>query len=80
MYINDLPKCLQYCDVILYEDDSVIYCTESTPLEMQFKINDDLQKMVLWLNKNKLTLNIYLNQNLSYLEILSKLLPSQTWP
>jgi hypothetical protein len=31
IYINDLPNSLIHCDVTVYADDSVIYCTEKTP-------------------------------------------------
>ena len=40
IYINDLPQSLTYCKVTLYADDSVVYCSESTPQDMQMKMNN----------------------------------------
>ena len=35
VYINDLPECLEHCEVALYADDTVIYCSSSCVTEIE---------------------------------------------
>ena len=43
VYINDLPECLEHCEVALYADDTVIYFSSSCVTEIEsFQINRDL--------------------------------------
>ena len=57
IYINDLPQSLTYCKVTLYADDSIVYCSESTPQNMQMKMNNDFHSPALWFDTNKLKVN-----------------------
>ena len=57
MYINDVVKEIKNCSIYLYADDMVIY----TPLEGEnslVNLQHDLDRVLLWCNKNKLTINI----------------------
>ena len=57
MYINDVVKEIEKCLYYLYADDMVIY----TPLENADKLvelQQDLDRVFAWCNKNKLTINI----------------------
>ena len=56
--INDLPTCLNHCQVALYADDTVIYFSSSSIAEIKHYLNEDLSKLSLWFNRNRLTLNI----------------------
>ena len=57
IYVNDLPRCLNHCNSILYADDTLIYYSARTETELQDKINMDLNSLSQWLNNNLLTLN-----------------------
>ena len=58
-YINDMPAdCLQHTQASLFADDTVLYCTAPSSGESEEKLNDDLSRIRLWLNKHKLTLNV----------------------
>ena len=35
VYINDLPECLEHCEVALYADDTVIYFSSSCVTEIE---------------------------------------------
>ena len=58
VYINDLPECLEHCEVALYADDTVIYFSSSCVTEIEIFINRDLSKLSSWFSTNRLTLNV----------------------
>jgi len=58
VYINDLPTCLEHCEVALYADDTVIYFSSSCATEIEHFLNEDLPKLSSWFSTNRLTLNI----------------------
>ena len=58
IYINDLPLSLKHCKVTLYTDDSVIYCSDTSPDKMQPRLNEDLQRLTQWFCTNKLSINV----------------------
>ena len=58
VYINDLPDCLQHTQASLFADDTALHCAASTAAELEDKLNEDLSRVRMWLNKNKLTLNV----------------------
>ena len=58
MYINDLPLSLKHCKVTLYADNSVIYCSATSPDNMQSRLNEDLQVLTQWFCTNKLPINV----------------------
>ena len=58
IYINDLPNSSQFLSFFLFADDTNIYC-ESENLQLLIrKVNRELKKVKLWLDSNKLALNI----------------------
>ena len=57
-YINDLPECLEQCEVAIYADDTVIYFSSSCVTEIEIFINGDLSKLSLWHSTDRLTLNV----------------------
>ena len=57
LYINDLPKSLNYSKVSLYADDTVIYVTESDIKHAENLLQQDLNSLQTWCNMNKLTIN-----------------------
>jgi hypothetical protein len=42
----------------LYSDSTVLYCYASDVNDLEINLNEDLLKLAIWLNENKLTLNL----------------------
>ena len=61
IYVNDLPNVLEYCQVTLFADDTVLYCSYKYPEDLQQKMNTDLGRVCDWLKMNHLTININLS-------------------
>ena len=58
LYINDLPNISDKLTFFLFADDTNIYY-ESTDLEeLEKTVNEELKKLSLWLNINRLALNV----------------------
>ena len=45
IYLNDLSDVLQFCQVTLYADDTVLYLASKSAADLQRKINADLGRM-----------------------------------
>ena len=58
IFINDLPKCLDFLRALLFADDSTVYASFSTLQELFNKSNIDLDKLTTWFNCNKLCVNL----------------------
>ena len=58
VYINDLPKCLKHSYVSMYADDTSIYFASNSISEINEAINADLAVLKLWLQGNRLSLNV----------------------
>ena len=61
VFINDLQlTVVNLCSVSLYtvHTDAVLFCNYSNIKDLKNALNEDLSKIALWLNRNKLTLNI----------------------
>ena len=58
VYINDLPGTVQYAEVSLYADDTVLYYFSASVDDIENKLNDDLKMVGDWFKRNQLTLNI----------------------
>ena len=63
IYINDICECTEKFDFIIYADDTTLSSTINTfnnelrNVDTQTLINDELSKIIEWLNINKLSLN-----------------------
>ena len=63
IYINDFSKSTKKFDFIIYADDTTLSSTinsfdnEQSNVDTQTLINDELSKIIEWLNINKLSLN-----------------------
>ena len=57
IYINDLPNCLEHCQVVMYADDTVIYFSANFCQNIEYHLNADLANLAEWFNNNYLTLN-----------------------
>ena len=58
IYINDICHCLNNAKVRLYADDTVIYCSGEQIVENGNKLQQSLNSLYGWCNRNKLTINI----------------------
>ena len=57
LYINDLPQCLQNCSINMYADDTVMYFTNLCASEIARVVQDDLNRVVQWMESCWLILN-----------------------
>ena len=58
IYINDLPKSSKFFPFFLFADDTIICCESNDLTLLTRKLNKELKKVKLWLDSNKLALNI----------------------
>ena len=58
IYINDLPNISEKLSFFLFADDTNIYYESDNLLELEKTVNDELKKLCLWLNINRLALNV----------------------
>ena len=57
IYVNDLPKVVKNCSVVLYADDTTLFTGSSIPSNIQIDVNEDLVRLEKWFHDNKLHLN-----------------------
>jgi len=57
LYINDLPLVTNIFDMLMYADDTTLYCNLNQDVN-EAVINNELVKVNNWLSSNKLSLNI----------------------
>ena len=58
LYINDLLNISSLLDFYLFADDTNLYYEDVFLISLEQKINKELKKLNLWLNVNRLSLNI----------------------
>ena len=58
VYINDLPNISDKLKFFLFADDTNLYYESDDLLELERTMNHELKKLSLWLNVNRLALNI----------------------
>ena len=58
LYINDISKVSSKLFTVLFADDSNMFISGSDVHELIDTLNDELKKVVTWLNTNKLSLNV----------------------
>ena len=56
--VNDLPSVIKHCKLTMYADDTTLYICGVNNGVLQSKIQEDLDRISVWLAKNKLSLNI----------------------
>ena len=62
MYLNDFPLVLDNAKVTMYADDTSIASSSKSVDAINSAINDDLSNLKLWLECNKLSLNVTKSQ------------------
>ena len=58
LYINDLPNISSKMKFFLFADDINIYFESDDLLNVENTVNKELKKLYLWLNVNRLSLNV----------------------
>ncbi len=58
IYINDLSEYLTECDVSLYADDTALFSSSISQIDLMMKLKMELSTISEWLKLNKLTLNV----------------------
>lgn len=57
LFINDLPLCCRDCNIHLYADDTIIYCSKPKISDINDSLQSDFDFVQQWLSHNKLLLN-----------------------
>ena len=58
VYINDLPTCTDIFNMIMYADDTTLFCDINGNPADEHLLNMELCKITEWLSANKLSLNV----------------------
>ena len=58
VYINDLPNCLKHTTPRMFADDTGLTAYGKSIEEIELRLNEDLEKIRLLLQSNKLSLNV----------------------
>jgi len=58
VYINDMSKCSNVLNFIHFADDTTVFCSGECIDDVTSSINTELEKIVTWLNTNRLSLNL----------------------
>ena len=58
LFTNDLHRNLEYCNAILFADDTTVYKGHKNLNYLKWCLETDLTTLVDWFRANKLTLNI----------------------
>ena len=58
MYINDICKVSKIFKLILFADDTNIFCCDSDLDKLLRVINAELEKIHMWFSANRLSLNV----------------------
>ena len=58
LYVNDPPSCIQFSNIMMYADDTVVFPSSPSTSEIELKLNLDLANLSQWLHYNKLVLNM----------------------
>jgi len=58
IYINDLPKVVMKCLMLMYADDVILYYSGKTHEEVQAALQEDLDRISKWSDLNGLTISI----------------------
>ena len=58
LFINDLTSVVKYSAINIYADDTLIYVSDSDIVSAARKLQYDIDSIVNWFRKNKLTLSV----------------------
>lgn len=58
LYINDICQVSKLLSMVLFADDTNVFCSGDNIYKLQEDINEELNKLKLWFDWNKLSLNV----------------------
>lgn len=58
IYINDIVSAVTHCKINLFADDTLLSISSKKIPSAVNKVNSDLSNLLIWLNSNKLKLNV----------------------
>ena len=58
LYINDICQVSKLLSLVLFADDTNVFCSGDDLEKLQVEINEELRKLKLWFDCNKLSLNV----------------------
>jgi retron-type reverse transcriptase len=58
LQINDVGTDLSQCKIILYADDTVIYFSDKNASIIESTLNEEINRIAIWMRDNHLTLNL----------------------
>ncbi len=58
IHINGIDSALQFSKITMFADDMAFYCSETSAVNLQSKLNQELQSLSSWLQSHKLVLNV----------------------
>ena len=57
LYVNDLPNATRHCSVLMYADDTVLFCAGKDASTIENELNNEIISLGAWLQENRLFLN-----------------------
>ena len=58
LHVNDLPDEIRNCNILMYADDTVLFCSGSDVSTIEKILNDELNLIADWLRENSLFVNV----------------------
>ena len=58
LHVNDLPGMTSECSILMYADDTVLFCSSPQAFLITNKLNNKLRKIERWLFGNSLFINV----------------------
>ena len=58
LHVNDLTEAASECSILMYADDTVLFCSSSQASTIEMKLNEELFKIERWLFSNSLFINV----------------------
>ncbi len=58
LYVNDLAEYLGGCKTSLFADDTTVYCSSNSLVEIVLSLRLEASNIIQWLRANRLTLNV----------------------
>ena len=58
LYINGLSDVIKHSELLMYADDTVLYCSAKTISTIEKNLQEDFSMISNWLNENELIINV----------------------
>ncbi len=58
MHFDGIAASLKHCNILMYADDTVIYCSHKSIEQMEAKLQEDFASITSWLEENQLVINM----------------------